>query len=217
MEISDERRQNCVDGSCRSHNAPEADVSFGSFARILRCPPSRPLSTIYCAPLARPFAAMRSWLAVSDCAHAAREARGRSMWVGIFAQNHTERHAIAGPRAFSGLCDDEGVPLICPTCQVLPPKRPCRRPPATLHGVVFDIFVGSHSDPARLRESCLKPHPSRAGPGRPTENPMRASRLRRDSVDAVERGHDISCTVDPGHCSGARYERAAKRSHHRVC
>ena len=41
------------------------------------------------------------------------------MWVGIFAQNHTERHAIAGPRAFSGLCDDEGVPLICPTCQVL--------------------------------------------------------------------------------------------------
>src|SRR5882757_398549 len=39
--------------------------------------------------------------------------------VGIFAQNHTERHAVAGPRAFSGLCDDEGVPLICPTCQVL--------------------------------------------------------------------------------------------------
>src|SRR6266568_228044 len=28
-----------------------------------------------------------------------------------------------------------------------------------------------------------------------TESPMRASRLRRDSVDAVERGHDISCTV----------------------
>src|SRR6266550_2563751 len=24
----------------------------------------------------------------------------------------------AGPRAFNGLCDDEGVPLICPTCQV---------------------------------------------------------------------------------------------------
>ena len=30
----------------------------------------------------------------------------------------TERRAIAGPRAFNGLCDDEGVPLICPTCQV---------------------------------------------------------------------------------------------------
>ncbi len=24
-----------------------------------------------------------------------------------------------GPRALNGLCDDEGVPLICPTCQVL--------------------------------------------------------------------------------------------------
>ena len=75
-----------------------------------------------------------------------------------FRPNHTEQRAIAAPRAFNGLCDDEGVPLICPTCQVLPPKRPCRRPPATLHGVVFDIFVGSHSDAARLRESCLKPH-----------------------------------------------------------
>src|SRR5438552_2867260 len=27
--------------------------------------------------------------------------------------------AIAGPRAFNGSCDGEGVPLICPTCQVL--------------------------------------------------------------------------------------------------
>src|SRR6266481_1116521 len=36
-----------------------------------------------------------------------------------FRPNHTERRAIAGPRAFNGLCDDEGVPLICPTCQVL--------------------------------------------------------------------------------------------------
>ena len=41
--------------------------------------------------------------------------------------------------------------------------------------------------------------------------------IAADSVDAVERGHDISCTVDPGHCSGARYERAAKhRSRHRA-
>ena len=40
-------------------------------------------------------------------------------WVGIFAQHHTERRAVAGPLAFNGLCDDEGVPLICPTCQVL--------------------------------------------------------------------------------------------------
>jgi hypothetical protein len=41
--------------------------------------------------------------------------------------------------------------------------------------------------------------------------------IAADSVDAVERRHDISCTVDPGHCSGARYERAAKhRSRHRA-
>src|SRR6266545_2518901 len=57
-----------------------------------------------------------------------------------FRPNHSEWRAIAGPRALNGLCDNEGVPLICPTCQVLPPRRPCRRPPAALHGVVFDIF-----------------------------------------------------------------------------
>jgi len=37
------------------------------------------------------------------------------LWVRIFAQNRTEQRATAGPRAFNGLCDDEGVPLICPT------------------------------------------------------------------------------------------------------
>jgi hypothetical protein len=42
-------------------------------------------------------------------------------------------------------------------------------------------------------------------------------KIAADAVDAVERGHDISCTVDPGHCSGARYECAAKhRSRHRA-
>src|SRR6266403_5556917 len=35
-----------------------------------------------------------------------------------FRPNYTERRAIAGPRALNGSCDDEGVPLICPTCQV---------------------------------------------------------------------------------------------------
>ena len=60
-------------------------------------------------------------------------------WAGIFAQHHTERRAVAGPLAFNGLCDDEGVPLICPTCQVLAQSvlvgdrlLPCM--------VVFDIF-----------------------------------------------------------------------------
>src|SRR5258708_32522365 len=36
-----------------------------------------------------------------------------------FRPNHTKRRAIAGPRVLNGLCDDEGVPLICPACQVL--------------------------------------------------------------------------------------------------
>src|SRR5216683_1126558 len=54
----------------------------------------------------------------------------------------------------------------------------------------------------------------------PTDNP-RAHRLRKeiaaDPVDVAEREHDISCTVDPGHCAGARYETAARhRSRHRA-
>jgi len=60
---------------------------------------------------------------------------------------------IADPQASSGLCDDEGVPLICPTCQVLAQSVLAGDRLLTLHGVVFDIFVGSHSDAARLRES----------------------------------------------------------------
>src|SRR5712692_2028263 len=47
---------------------------------------------------------------------------------------------------------------VLPDVSGIGPKRPCRRPPATLHGVVFDILVGSQSDAAWLRESCLKPH-----------------------------------------------------------
>ena len=30
------------------------------------------------------------------------------------------------------------------------------------------------------------------------DNPMRANRFAADSVDVVERGHDMSCTLDPG-------------------
>jgi hypothetical protein len=41
---------------------------------------------------------------------------------GAMAKLPRTARAIAGPRAFNGLCDDEGMPLICPTCQVLPPK-----------------------------------------------------------------------------------------------
>jgi hypothetical protein len=76
------------------------------------------------------------------------------------AADYVEPHAPGTrvPRAFNGLCDDEGVPLICPTCQVFAQSVLAGARPATLHGVVFDIFVGSHSDAAWLRESFLKPH-----------------------------------------------------------
>jgi hypothetical protein len=47
--------------------------------------------------------------------------------------------------------------------------------------------------------------------------PDARKQIAADSVDAVEWAHNISCTVDLGHCSGARYERAAKhRSRHRA-
>ncbi len=84
-------------------------------------------------------------------------------WVGIFAQHHTERRAMAGPRAFDGLCDDEGVPLICPTCQVLAQSVPAGERLLPCMGLFSIFLVGSHSDAAWLRESCLKPH-TRARP-----------------------------------------------------
>src|SRR6266702_2754542 len=113
-----------------------------------------PTAPPVCASEARPLGNRRRSLLRR--AIATSRANATSIVCRDFRPNHTEQRAIAAPRAFNGWCDDEGVPLICPTCQVLPPKLPCRRPPATLHGVVFDIFVGNHSDAAR--ESCLKPH-----------------------------------------------------------
>ena len=53
-----------------------------------------------------------------------------------------EQRAIAGPRAFNGLCDDEAMPLICPDVSSIGPTRPSRQLPGTLHGVVFDILLG---------------------------------------------------------------------------
>jgi hypothetical protein len=91
------------------------------------------------------------------------------------------------------LRDDGIVPVICPTCQMSwRVKHPCQRSPATLHGVVFDILVGSAARPAfaatvRLRfrfaqatpdttlhpsapRGCATPSPKerakRGGPGR---------------------------------------------------
>src|SRR3954465_14563147 len=57
--------------------------------------------------------------------------------------------SILRTQSSSEFRDDEIVPLICPTCQVFGPSRRLRRPPATLHGVVFDIFGASRGVPAR--------------------------------------------------------------------
>src|SRR6266699_3353398 len=69
-------------------------------------------------------------------------------WVGIFAQHHTERRAVAGPLAFNGLCDDEGVPLICPTCQVLARSVLAGGRLLLCMGLFSIFLVGSHSDAA---------------------------------------------------------------------
>jgi hypothetical protein len=62
------------------------------------------------------------------------------------------------PRAFDGLCDDEGVPVICPTCQVLAQSVLAGDRLLLCMGLVSIFLVGSQSDAAWLRESCLKPH-----------------------------------------------------------
>ncbi len=68
---------------------------------------------------------------------------------GAMAKLHRTARAIAGPRPFNGLCDDEGMPLICPTCQVLGQSvRPGDR--LLLCMGLFSIFcLGSHRDAAR--------------------------------------------------------------------
>jgi len=58
---------------------------------------------------------------------------------------------------------------------------------------------------------------SRAGHAATHGQPNARKQIAVSSVDAVERGYDISCTVDRDHCSGARYERTTKhRSRHRA-
>ena len=73
---------------------------------------------------------------------------------------------------------------------------------------------------ARTQLNSLNPTPEYCAASRPwatRRQPDPRKQIAPDSVDAVERGHDISCTVDPGHCSGARYGRTAKhRSRHRA-
>src|SRR6267154_5345597 len=68
----------------------------------------------------------------------------------------TARHC--GRTSVYGLCDDEGVPLICPTCQVLAQSVLAGDRLLLCMGLFSIFLVGSYSDAAWLRESCLKPH-----------------------------------------------------------
>jgi hypothetical protein len=58
----------------------------------------------------------------------------------IVALGASSTAGLRGHGRLTDLRDDEGVPLICPTCQIVFSEHPCRRLRATLHGVVFDIF-----------------------------------------------------------------------------
>jgi len=53
----------------------------------------------------------------------------------------------AGPRAFNGLCDDEGVPLICPTCQVFAQSVLAGDRLLLCMGLFSIFLVGSHGAP----------------------------------------------------------------------
>ncbi len=70
------------------------------------------------------------------------------LWVRVFAQNHTGQRAIAGPRDFNGLCDDERVPLICPTCQVSAQSVHADDRPLLCTGLFSIFLVGGHGDAA---------------------------------------------------------------------
>ena len=73
---------------------------------------------------------------------------GREFFFGLIA---TDAPAMAGRRAYR-LRDDERMPVICPTCQIVFANLHAGAP-ATFHGVVFDIF-GTH-----LQRGFFKRHP----------------------------------------------------------
>jgi hypothetical protein len=81
----------------------------------------------------------------------------------------------AGPRAFNGLCDDEGVPLICPTCQVFAQSASV---PATACYFAWGCFRYFSWEPwLRGGEiSCLKPH-TLARPARGVQRLLRLAGL----------------------------------------
>jgi hypothetical protein len=73
------------------------------------------------------------------------------------AGDHSLWRAIAGPRAFNGSRNDEGVPLICPTCQVLAQSVLAGGRLLLCMGLFSIFLVGSQSGAAWPRESFLKP------------------------------------------------------------
>ena len=88
---------------------------------------------------ARPLATRRRSLAAAS--HCNSRANATSIVGRDFRPNHTEQRAIAAPHAFNGLCDDEGVPLICPTCQVLTPQSVLAGARLLLCMGLFSIFL----------------------------------------------------------------------------
>jgi hypothetical protein len=84
----------------------------------------------------------------------------------FLAWDHAEQPVVGKAHwHFYKLRDDSIMPVICPTCQNVFRKDrstyPCQRhPPVSLHGVVFDILVGSeHPQASRLSFSVFSgPH-----------------------------------------------------------
>jgi hypothetical protein len=54
-------------------------------------------------------------------------------------------------------CDDEDMPVICSTCQNVFVESLKRPDHATLHGVVFDIFVEKPSTPINRHKPAVSP------------------------------------------------------------
>jgi hypothetical protein len=74
----------------------------------------------------------------------------------IFGRNRTEEPAIAGGR-LQGLRDDEGMPLICPTCQLF--FRSIHAPAGRLLLCMglFSIFSGALMSTVPLRSVTGRP------------------------------------------------------------
>ena len=129
------------------------------------------------------------------------------LWVRIFAQNRTEERArYRGPRAFNGLCDDEGVPLIRPTCQVFAQSTSVPASACYFAWGCFRYFGWEHS---YGEISCLKP-PTLARPARGVQRRAR-SRLRGRAVLAGGLARPALCSRSGPIIEWQRRKRTVKR------